>query len=223
MHAEVHESLNDIDRSLRCDLSLKGAPECGGDIPSHGEPRASSTLHDRQESLDRTLDGGVDVLPVECLAGGREDGDLVDLRLQGPFEPLFVRNERRIDHILPPGDATQDLLRIAQLRHPARGNERTDLDFVHTRAGQGVHESDLRLCGHGGGLVLQAVPGPDFHDADHAFSRNPKDAPRAERKLSPSTSAIGQDVPQAGWQAVHSKWDAAKRKWVSFWSRASIL
>jgi hypothetical protein len=50
---------------------------------------------------------------------------------------------------------------------PARGNERTDLDFVHARAGKGVQESDLRLCGDGGGLVLQPVPGLDLHDPDH--------------------------------------------------------
>ena len=150
---------------IKCILvGIEGTPECGRNISAHRKPLVSRSLNHRQKSLNRSLDGRVDVLLIECFAYGSKDGNLINTGIDGPVKPSFVRHQRRINHCITAENSTENFLRIAELWHPPRRNESAHFNLADTCRGQGIYESNLGLRRNVSCLVLQSVPGGDFND-----------------------------------------------------------
>ena len=98
-----------------------------------------------------------------------------DARLDRALEALLVGHEHRVAHARRLADPPEDLLRVGELRHRARRDERADLDGRQSRLRQQVHERDARLDRDRLRLVLETVARPDLVDGDALGQMRPAD------------------------------------------------
>src|SRR6185437_14685733 len=87
-----------------------------------------------------------------------------------PFVALQVRHQHRIAHARYLANAAEYLRRIGKLRHPLGADEAGGLGGLQAGGRETVDQCDLHLGWQQGLLVLQAVAGADFDDADVVVS-----------------------------------------------------
>ncbi len=120
----------------------------------------------RHEAFDRFVDRRVDVLAVERLGGGSEYRDLGHAYFACPQISLLVRNQYRVAHPWHLADAAEYFVRIGQLWHPLRADETGRLDGGQAGRGETIDQCDLYVRRQQRFLILQAIAGTDFNDAD---------------------------------------------------------
>src|SRR6185436_6691765 len=168
--ADVGQAARDVHDAGRIHRAFVGTAEAGRDVAADPHPLAKRVRHELLEAREGLVDGRVDVLAVEGLAGRGEDRDVARARGPRRFVSLAVGDEDGQAHAVRTAQAAQHLVRARHLRHPAWGHERARLDHGKAGVDQGLAEGHLVLDTEGGRFVLQAVTGPDL---DHAHPGRP--------------------------------------------------
>src|SRR6185437_13183517 len=147
-------------------VALVWATEHRGNIATHAYSFRACTLQHRTKALDGFIDRGVDVLLVERFAGRGEHRDAGNARRTGAVVAKHVGHQRGIVDAGLATDAGVDFFGIGELRHPLRADETGRFDGFQPAGGKPVDQFDLGRGGDDRLLVLQAVAGADFDDAD---------------------------------------------------------
>lgn len=112
------------------------------------------------------VDGSVGIFEGEIIGGGSKNGDFVHAGLDCAFHAVEIGDECAVDDVRVAGDSGEYFGGIGELGNPFGRDEGGGLDFGDAGLGEGVNEIDFGFGGDEGGLVLQAVAGADFGDAD---------------------------------------------------------
>src|SRR5439155_21536494 len=193
---------------FRLHLSLVRAAEAGGYVAAHPEPVLRRLGHELRESLEALVDRRVDVLLVEGLAGGGEDGDLLNAGLPRLLEALAVGDEHRCLRARPPADAAYHLVGARHLRHPARRDEGPDLNDLQAGVEQALAKRHAIVHRDRGRLVLKAVARPDLHHRHPARQRveahSSSTSTMPALTMSPGRAATDFTVPSRGARRAFS-------------------
>ena len=162
----IEHPVGQLDHGRGSDLALVGAAAGRRHVSARGHAVAGGAAEHRRAHRDRALQRHVDVLAIECVAGGEDHRHRAGAGFGRAVVAPLVRHQGVIGDPVALGQAREQLAGVSQLRHRPRRDEAGRLERLDPGLDQRVDQAQLVVGGDEMRMHLQPVAQPDLVDVD---------------------------------------------------------